>query len=406
MDIQIKNGLRGLEDEFGQVRVQRAIEAVQKFQVEVPSWVFGDFGGGRFSGYMPPGPARNLAEKLDDAAEVHRLTGATERVAMHVLWDFSEDGIEADQALAVQAKELAEARGLQVGAINPTYFLKGSHQGSLSSPDADLRQRYIDQTIQSAQIAKELGNNLVTLWFHDGSLYPGQVDLAKAYTRLRDSLIKIMKQVNPDVTMLIEYKLFEPGTYSTVIPDWGTAYMLAKEMGTNAGVLVDMGHHAHGVNIEQIVSRLIAQGVKGGFHFNTRYAADDDHAVAPDFQMVCLFNELVSGDVLFNPDTSHNWPLMIDQCSGRENRMHAILHSVDSLQHALARAMLLDKDKLSKCQDADEILLANRLLNDVLIHADVRPLLAAARLERNLPIDLVQAYVESGYQKKIEAERK
>lgn len=405
-DKHIQNGICNLEDEFGQVRVQRAVDAVRKFRVEVPSWVFGDFGGGRFSGYMPPGHARNLTEKLDDAAEVNRLTGVTPRVAMHMLWDFSEDGLRADQALAVRAEELAGERGLEIGAINPTYFLEGSHRGSLSATDADIRQRYIDQTVQSAQIAKELAHSLVTLWFHDGSLYPGQVNLAKAYITLRDSLAQVMEQIDSGVTVLIEYKLFEPGTYSTVVPDWGTAYMLAKEMGPNTGVLVDMGHHAHGVNIEQIVARLIAQDVKGGFHFNTRYAADDDHAVAPDFQMARLFYELVSGDVLFNPDVSLNWPLMIDQCSGRENRMHAILHSVDSLQHALARAMLLDQTKLARCQDADDILSANRLFNDALLHADVRPILARARLEKNLPADPVQAYVESGYQQKIEAERK
>ena len=152
-DKQITHGLMALELEFGRDTVARAKEAVGRFTVEVPSWVFGDFGGGRFSGYLPSGPARNLAEKLDDAAEVNRLTGATERVAMHVLWDFSNDGMKADQALAVRAGELAGERGLEIGAVNPTYFLTGSHQGSLSAPDADLRKRYIDQTVLSAQIA-------------------------------------------------------------------------------------------------------------------------------------------------------------------------------------------------------------------------------------------------------------
>jgi L-rhamnose isomerase/sugar isomerase len=54
--------------------------------------------------------------------------------------------------------------------------------------------------------------------------------------------------------MLIEYKFFEPTFYSTDIPDWGTAYAWCLKLGEQAQVLVDLGHHAQGVNIEQIVA--------------------------------------------------------------------------------------------------------------------------------------------------------
>lgn len=405
-EIQIRNGLTCLEEEFGKTAVRSAIQAVQDFQVELPSWVFGEFGGGRFSGYMPPGFARTVAEKMDDAALVNQLTGATERIAVHMLWDFSSDGMEADYQLALQARDLANQRGLELGAINPTYFLNGSYRGSLSATEENIRKRYVDQTVMAAQLAGEISNKLVTVWLHDGSLYPGQINIGRAYLNVRDSLITAMEQIDKSVLVLVEYKLFEPGTYSTAIPDWGTAYMLISHLGENAGVLVDMGHHSHVTNIEQIVARLIAEGTHGGFHFNTRYAADDDHAVEPNFEMACIFNELVAGDILFNSDSGKNWPLMIDQCSGRENRMHAIIHSVDSLQHCLAKACLVDHERLQSYQDADEILLANRLVNAALLHADVRPIVAAARLEKNLPVDPVTAYVESGYQHKINEARK
>ncbi len=404
-DKMITLGLQLLELEFGRDRVKAAMEAVKKFRVEVPSWVFGKFGGGRFGGYLPPGPARDIYEKLDDAAVVNKLTGATETVAMHVLWDFSPDGENGDYNLAKKIGQAAIDRGLRVGSVSPTYFLAGSQRGSMSAAEKATTDRYVEQTILGGRIAQDIGSKLLTIWLPDGSLYPGQIELRKAYETVIATLQAAYKSISKEVTILIEYKVFEPGTYSTLISDWGTAYLLAQKLGPNAGVLVDLGHHHHGTNIEQIVARLVSEKVKGGFHFNTRYAADDDHSVEPNQELARIFYELAVGGVVCNDDLDKNWAYMIDQCSGRENRMHAILHSVDSLQLSLAKAMLVDRANLEKYQAEDEIILANRTFNDALLHADVRPLVAAARLERNLPADPIAAYVESGYQKKIVEER-
>lgn len=46
-----------------------------------------------------------------------------------------------------------------------------------------------------------------------------------------------------------------------------------------AKVLVDMGHHLPGCNIEHIVAFLIDEGMLGGFHLNDRKYADDDLGV-------------------------------------------------------------------------------------------------------------------------------
>ncbi len=405
-ETHINAGLKLLESEFGKTLVSEAINAVKRFNVEIPSWIFGDFGGGRFGEYTPPGCARNITEKLTDAALVHQLTGATDQVAVHVLWDFSNDGQTGSFDIARQVTAQARDLGLKIGSISPTYFLRGSHRGSLSAGESETRSRYIDQTLLAGKIAKELAVGVVAIWLPDGSNYPGQVELRKTIENTRQSLSEIAAQMDKDLKVLIEYKVFEPGTYSTVIADWGSAYLLAKEFGPNAGVLVDLGHHHHSANIEQIVARLLNNGMSGGFHFNTRYAADDDHSVEPNAEMARIFYELVKGGVVGNSDPQKNWAFMIDQCSGRENRMHAIIHSVDSLQLSLAKAKLLDSVQLGKLQGEDEIILANRFFNNALLNADVRPIVAAARLEKKLSPDPIAAYVESGYQSRIEEERK
>lgn len=403
---QVKQGLRVLELEFGGPAVRAAIEAVKKFTVEIPSWIFGRFGGGRFGEYMPPGAARTIAEKLDDAAVVQRLTGATDSVAMHVLWDFSEDGRLGSYQAARRVYELAGERGLKIGSISPTYFLSGSYRNSLSAEEKQTSDRYIEQTVLAGRIAQDFGCGLLTLWLPDGSAYPGQIQLRRNFENAKAGLLKAKEQIADDVWILIEYKVFEPGTYSTTISDWGSAFMLAKSLGKNAGVLVDLGHHFHGANIEQIVARLIAENMRCGFHFNTRYAADDDHAVEPNPEMSRIFYELVSGKVVANDKPEKNWAYMIDQCSSRENRIHAVLHSIDSLQHCLARALLVPAQEMAGHQEKDEVMLANRCFNRAIMYADVRPIVATAQLERLLPIDPVEEYVTSRYQAKIETERK
>ncbi len=404
---QLEYGLKYLKEEFGEDNIDQAVEAVENFKIEIPGWVFGEFGGGRFGDYMPPGFARNILEKLDDASFVEKLTGAVDGVATHILWDYSKDGINGSYDIAKNVGREAKKRGLKLGSISPTYFLKGSYRGSISADEKKTRENYIEQTMLSVRIANEIANGVVAVWVPDGSNYPGQTELRKAYEHTKKSLKEVAAEVekinketrNGKVKVLIEYKVFEPGTYSTVLSDWGSAYIVAKEFGVNGGVLVDTGHHFHGTNVEQIISRLLSEGMYGGLHFNTRYAADDDHAVEPNQENARIFYELVSGGGILG---KNKWALMIDQCSSREKRIPAILHSIDSLQLSLAKAILVNRNQLSTYQKNDEIILANRLFNDALINADVRPIVAKARLNKNLSLDPVKEYYESGYQSEIE----
>jgi len=399
---------RLLGDELAEtgIDIDRIKEKVKAFEVEVPSWVFGEFGGGRFGDYMPPGPAHDFRAKIRDAAMVHRLTGASPRVALHVGWDkpleVAFDEVEVDHF--AEPRQYAREQGIDFGAINPTLFLTGTHHGSLSSPLSQVRHMLIEHCKLSCRIAAEHAQGLVTYWLPDGTNYPGQRDLWEQEQLVRDALKEVYDDAPETTVHLIEYKLFEPGTYSTTIPDAGTATEIADSLGERAGVLVDMGHHAHGVNVAQIVARLVGTGRRGGFHFNTRYAADDDHAVEPNIAMYAIFCELVKGGVVCADDPPRNWAYMIDQCSSLENRIKAVLHSIDSLQVCLTKGLVLDRERLREFQDSQSIVRANRVFLDAFL-TDVRPIIRMARIEQDLPLDPVAAYDESGYQKGIEEER-
>ena len=75
-----------------------------------------------------------------------------------------------------------------------------------------------------------------------------------------DSLGRVYAALPAEQEYLVEYKLFEPAFYATELADWGSALLVCQRLGERARVLVDMGHHAQGVNVEQIVSILASRG--------------------------------------------------------------------------------------------------------------------------------------------------
>ncbi len=405
--VKERYGILGEELQEHCIDIEVVKDKVKAFEVEVPSWLFGRFGGGRFGDYMPPAPAPDANAKIRDAAFVHSLTGAAPRVAIHVGWDKPQgvafDDVEADQF--AELRTYARGQGIDIGAVNPTLFLDGTHLGSLSSPMEEVRRRLIRHCVVSCEVAEKYGRGLVTYWLPDGTNYPGQADLWGQERRVREAFREIYETASDQVRHLIEYKVFEPGTYSTVISSAGIARDIAASLGDRAGVLVDMGHHPWGVNVAQIVAHLIGEGIPGGFHFNSRYAADDDHAVEPNRSMYAIFCELVEADVVTNRDPARNWAYMVDQCSALENRIRAVLHTIDSLQVSLAKALVLDRERLGAMRAENNIIGANRVFLDAFL-TDVRPIVRTARLERNLPLDPVEEYDASGYQQKIERERR
>ncbi|MBN1294873.1 MAG: L-rhamnose isomerase [Candidatus Latescibacteria bacterium] len=404
-----KSGLEYLKALYGDKAVEHAIDVTMRFKVEVPGWqVWEGFGGGgRFEGGGTGGAARSTGEIASDIGLIHRLTKSTPTVGLHILWFLSNDGMNGDYEIAKKVKMELEANGLSIGSISPTYFLAGSGDGSFSAQNAAVRKRYIAQTVLGAQIAAELGNGLLTLWWPDGTNYPGQRELQDKIGLMRDCTVEFWNRI-PDEQkkrldkVLFEYKVFEPGTYSTTVPDWGTARELSMLAGDKGGVLIDMGHHHHSTNIEQIVGTLIQFDIRGGFHFNTRYAADDDHSVQADYDMSKLFHELLSGDVVFNENPAKNWAYALDQMVRAEKRIPSVLKSVDALKRSIAKAALCDQEQLESYQKTCDLIKSNTEFERAILHTDTTPVVMEANVRQGLhPVPLT-AYYESGYQETIE----
>ena len=375
--------------------------ALQAQRIETPSWGYGN-SGTRFKTFAAPGAARTVWEKLDDAAEVQRLTGIAPSVALHIPWDEVEDYA----ALGNYARE----RGLEIGAINPNVFQdEGYKLGSVCSPTEAVREQATLHLLDCVEVMKQTGSRDLSLWFADGTNYAGQDDLRARKHRMRSALKRVHDALPEGGRMLVEYKLFEPAFYTTDLFDWGAAYAHCLSIGDRAQVLVDLGHHAQGVNIEQIVAFLLDEGRLGGFHFNARRYADDDLIVGSSnpFELFCIYAELVGAagsDDDLTRRTAQGVAYMIDQSHNIEPKVEAMLQSVLNCQEAYAKALLIDQDALGEAQAAGDVLGAHRVLQDA-FKTDVRPLLMEWRESQGLNPDPVAAHRASGYQAKVNQER-
>ena len=370
--------------------VDAAESALAALVIETPSWGYGD-SGTRFATFQQPGRPRDVHERLDDAAEVHRLTGTAPAVALHFPWD-SVDDLDALRAHL-------GAVGLRIGAVNPNLFQDPDYKlGSITNPDERVRAKALDHLLECVSIAAALGSSAQSLWLADGINYPGQDDLRARRGRLLDSLHRVYAALPQDQELLVEYKPFEPAFYATDLADWGSALLVCQELGERARVLIDLGHHAQGVNVEQIVATLAAEDRLGGFHFNNRKYADDDLIVGSvnPFELFLIFRELVAGGALPR--------LTIDQAHNVEPKVEAMVLSVLNIQEAYAKALLVDRAGLAEAQSAGDVLGGHEALVEA-FNTDVRPLCAKVRADLGAAEDPLAALRASGYAERRTAER-
>jgi L-rhamnose isomerase/sugar isomerase len=287
-----------------------------------------------------------------------------------------------------------------VGAVNPNLFQDPDYRlGSITNPDERIRRKALGHLFECVEIARELGSTAQSLWLADGTNYPGQDDLVGRRRRLEAGLRELYAALPEEQELLVEYKLFEPAFYATDLADWGSALLICQELGDRARVLVDLGHHAQGVNVEQIVALLAMRDRLGGFHFNNRKYADDDLIVGSvnPFELFLIFCELAA--------TGNALPrLTIDQSHNIEAKVEAMTLSVVNLQEAYAKALLVDRHKLAEAQRSGDVLGSHELLLDA-YRVDVRPLCAKVRMELGAAEDPVRTLRGSGYVEQATAHR-
>jgi L-rhamnose isomerase/sugar isomerase len=375
----------------------KKLDRLSRLAIELPSWGFADTGT-RFGKFLQDAAALSIEDKLDDAAEVHRLTGACPSVAMHVLWDLPAGG-------GAELARLAAARGLRIGSINPNVFQDQCYKhGSVANEDAAVRRRAIAHLLESVEVGRAVGSDTLVLWFADGTNYPGQGSIVRRKRWFEEALREVHAAMPDSMRMLVEYKPFEPAFYHTDIADWGMACSFARKAGPRARVLVDTGHHLPGQNIEHIVAFLADEGMLGGFHFNDRHYADDDLTMGSvdPYRVFRIFLAICEAERARGADLDIEF--MVDQSHNLKPKVEAMVQTVMTAQEMFAKALLVDLDELDAARGRNDIVAAEECLKQAFA-TDVRAALGAWREGRGLPADPLAAHRASGYAARAAADR-
>jgi L-rhamnose isomerase/sugar isomerase len=375
--------------------------SVMAFGVAIPTWGVGT-GGTRFARFPGPGEPRHLFDKLEDCATIQYLARATPTLSPHFPWDATSD--------YAALREVAAAHGLAFDAVNSNTFQDQPDQqhsykfGSLSHVDPAVRAQAIAHNIDCIAIGRKLDSKALTVWIADGANFAGQSNMTLAFDLYLDSMRKIYAELPPDWRVFLEHKLYEPAFYSTVISDWGTSFAAAQELGPKAQCLVDLGHHAPNVNIEQIVARLVRFEKLGGFHFNdSKYGDDDlDTGSVEPFRLFLVFNELIDARMREAKNFAPSY--MLDQSHNVTDPIESLLQSAIELQRAYAQALIVDRAALAAAQAANDALGAHLELKRAFT-TDVSPILAMARLRAGGAIAPIETFRASCYRQHKARER-
>ena len=372
---------------------------LNSFNVEIPSWGLANTGT-RFGKFIQAAAATSIEEKLADAGEVHKLMGCCPTVAVHVLWDFPNGLASVPEVLA-----LAKKYGIRIGAINPNVFQDQCYKhGSLANPDPAVRKAALDHILDCVEIGKKTKSRDISLWFTDGSCYPGTANIRQRRQWFAEGLKASHDRLAKGQQLLVEYKPFEPAFYHTDIADWGMSLLLSRAAGPQAKVLVDTGHHYQAQNIEQIVAWLLAEDMLGGFHFNDRRYADDDLTLGciDPYQVFRIFHEIALYE--WEQQAPADIAYMIDQSHNLKDKIEETIQTVIAAQSFFAKAALVDHAALAKHQQKCALIDAEECVKSAFA-TDVRPVLKAWRKSKGLPEDPLAAFRASGYMKRITKDR-
>jgi len=379
------------------------IEKLVAFQVAIPSWALGT-GGTRFGRFAGAGEPGSLEQKMEDVGLLHALNQSSGAISLHIPWDIPKD--------YAAIKKLGAELDLKFDAVNSNTFQDQAGQqhtykfGSLQNVNKAIRKQAIEHNIDVIKHGIELGSDALTVWLSDGSCFPGQLNFRKAFQNTLESLQEIYAALPDNWKVFVEYKAFEPNFYSMTVGDWGQSLLYANKLGPKAYTLVDLGHHLPNANIEQIVSLLLMENKLAGFHFNDSKYGDDDLTVGSikPYQLFLIFNELVEGMDARGMNHAKDLGWMIDASHNVKDPLEDLLQSVEAIMISYAHALLVDRNKLNAAQDANDVVAAQEILQNIFM-TDVRSLVAEARLRTGGALSPLQYFRDEKLRQQLIKER-
>jgi len=344
------------------VDVNKAINELKKNVISIHCWQLDDVAGFENAGSLTggiqstgnyPGKARNFEELKKDLDVALANIPGLKKINLHACYqtgtivDRKDVNVEQFKEWVDYAKE----RGLGLD-FNPTIFSSPMLRDglSLSSPDKDVRDYWIEHCINSLKITeyfgRELGQkSLCNIWIPDG-LKDVPADRMGPRKRLKESLDKILeyKYDKKVMDVSVESKVFGIGVESYTVGS--NEFYLSYAMKNNILCLLDTGHFHPTENVADKISSLLLFSPRLAFHVSRPVRWDSDHVLKLNDDLQEVADELVKCNAL------NRAYIGLDYFDASINRVAALTIGARNMKKALLRALLTPWGLLTEAQDS------------------------------------------------------
>ena len=331
------------------VDVEKAMEQLQKVQLSLHCWQADDVTGFESTGELTggiqatgnyPGKARNIDELRADILKAASLIPGKHRLNLHEIYgDFGGKFVDRDQVEPAHFEswmQWAEENGMKLDFNSTSFSHPKSGDLSLSNPDPEIRNFWIEHTKRCRAIAEEMGKRqndpcIMNLWVHDGSK-DITVNRMKYRALLKDSLDQIFEVKYDNMKDCIESKVFGIGleSYTVGSNDFYIGYAAQNQK----IITLDTGHFHPTESVADKVSSVLLYVPELMLHVSRPVRWDSDHVTIMNDDTLDLCKEIVRCDAL---DRVH---VGLDYFDASINRIGAYVVGSRATQKCMLQALL------------------------------------------------------------------
>ena len=346
------------------IDVDEAIEKLKQVPISIHCWQGDDISGfevnkQELSGGIDvtgnyPGKARNPQELRSDLEKALSLIPGKHRVNLHAIYaETNGEVVDRDELKPEHFANWlnwAKEHGLGLD-FNPTLFshAKSDDGLTLSHPDKEIRDFWINHCVASRRIGeyfgKELGTpSLTNIWIPDGYKdIPS--DRLTPRQRLKDSLDEIFTEKIDEKYNLdaLESKLFGIGSEAYVVGSH--EFYLNYSLKNNKLCLLDTGHYHPTEVVSNKISSMLLFNEKLALHVSRPVRWDSDHVIILDDELKEIGLEIVRNGAL------DKVMIGLDFFDASINRVAAWTIGTRNMIKSLLYALLLPNEQLKQLQD-------------------------------------------------------
>ena len=359
---QIESSYKVAKERYAALGIDtdKAIAQLEKTPISLHCWQADDVvgfernealsGGIQTTGNYP-GRATNIDQLRQDIEEVISLLGGTFRLNLHETYgEFGGKFVDRDQVGPEHFTgwmQWAKDKGLKLDFNSTSFSHPKSGYLTLSNPDKEIRDFWIEHTKRCRHIADAMGKAqgdpcIMNIWIHDG-LKDITVERYRYRQILKESLDDILSEKLPDMKTCLEAKLFGIGleAYTVGSHDFYAGYCSKN----NVIYTLDTGHYEPTENVADMIPSLLLYVPELMLHVSRPMHWDSDHVTLFDDKTRNLFAELVRANAL---GRAH---IGLDYFDASINRIGAYIIGTRAAQKALLQALLEPLDILRKYED-------------------------------------------------------